>query len=335
MSHDLMNGNACLVIGQSAWHGRGVRLDIPPCTEDAVRLASLDWLVSKEPVFAHVQGAGDHSEFEIETDAYATVRFDATGKPHVLGVVGKKYTVLQNREAFEVFDKVLLDRGCTYESAGAVRDGKRVWILARIPDSLQVAGDQVNRFFLLILSHDGSLPLILKPTPIRVVCNNTLNIALKDRSNQFAVKHLRSIRDRLTEITRAVADAEMNFEKAREHMQRMAEYKLHDPAQYFFSVMPELRRWNDSGLQRNTWRGRFLRLVDLHHCGRGNHGQTLWDAYNALVEWSDHDRNPKDWVEFSQFGGGDQLKRRAFEHAVQLVEAVPRPKISIPKFIMN
>lgn len=163
-----------------------------------------------------------------------------------------------------------------------------------------------------------------------MVCNNTLNLALRDRANQFSVRHLRGMRERLREVTDAIVASELNFEKAREQMERMAEYRIHDPAPFFFSVIPDLRRWNDPTLQRNAWKKRYLRLVDLHHTGRGNHGRSLWDAYNALVEWVDHDRESKEWVESTQFGSGDRLKRRAFETAVAMTDTVARPKISIP-----
>jgi phage/plasmid-like protein (TIGR03299 family) len=297
--------------------------------------------VTKVPVYAHVPAAadtpggvrtqsGDDADIHLKTDSYATIRTDSTGKPHVLGVVGKRYEVLQNAEAFTVFDRLLEERGCTYESAGAIRDGRRVWILARIPEAMLVRDDTINQYFLLVLSHDGSLPLILKPTPIRVVCNNTLNLALRDRANQFAVRHLRGMRERLRSVTDAIVESELNFEKAREHMERMAEYRIHDPSAFFFSVMPDLRRWSDTSLQRNAWRKRYLRLTDLFHTGKGNMGHSLWDAYNALVEWVDHDREGKEWVESTQFGSGDRLKRKAFESAVALTDTVARPKISIP-----
>jgi phage/plasmid-like protein (TIGR03299 family) len=340
MADQIMDDNAVFTVGQAAWHGKGVRLDIPPNTEEALRLARLDWQVSKEPVYAHVQPTGAaggeavqstaRPSVQLPTESYATVRFDETGRPHVLGVVGKRYEVLQNREAFSVFDRLLEDRGCTYESAGAIRDGRRVWILARIPESMQVADDVINRYFLLILSHDGSLPLVLKPTPIRVVCNNTLNLALRDRSNQFSVRHLRGMRDRLQEVTDAIVESELNFERAREQMERMATTRILDPTEYFFRVMPDLRRWNDETQQRNVWKKRYLRLIDLHHTGHGNHGRTLWDAYNAMVEWVDHDRECKEWVEATQFGAGDRIKRAAYETAVVMSESQPRPKITVP-----
>lgn len=321
MADLIMDDNACMVVGQAAWHGKGVRLDIPPNTAEALRLARLDWRVYKEPVFVRLGDAtarASSSDAVLETDSFATVRYDACGRPHFFGIVGKRYEVLQNHEAFEVFDRIMIDRGCVYESAGAVRDGRRVWILARVPDEFRVADDRIREFLLVVLSHDGSTPLVLKPTPVRVVCNNTLNLALGGREAQFSIRHTLSIRSRLIEAARAVSGADMDFQKAKESMECMAERRLPDPTRYFFTVLPELRNWNNSALKRNVWRDRFDALQTLFVAGRGNHGRSVWDAYNAVVEWVDHGRNPKDWVEWTQFGSGALLKRRAFEQGVEL-----------------
>ena len=329
MADLLMDNNACMVVGAAAWHGKGVRLDHPPSTPEALRAARLDWEVEKVPVYAHVPleypdsrnvSQSMKTTRSVKTNSFATVRRDELGVPHVLGVVGRRYEVLQNREAFSVFDDLLLGRGCTYESAGAVRDGRRVWILARIPDRFRVGGDEIRKYFLLVLSHDGSTPLILRPTPVRVVCNNTLNIALGERGSSFAIKHLRGIRTRLSEVTEAITMADMDFEKARGHMERMAETKLEDPSAYFMRVMPGLARWTDPKLKRNVWRQRMVDLTDLFHVGRGNAGKTVWDGYNAVTEWVDHKRAGDHWVEYTQFGGGDAIKRNAFAAAVDMTE---------------
>lgn len=363
MADMIMDDNACMVVGEAAWHGKGVRLEIPPSTEEALRLARLDWMVHKEELYLKVPGAqssdapatlvgpdGAATSFQMEhahafiagrdellsgrnkfvpVEGHATVRYDIAGKPHVLGIVGKKYEVLQNREAFEVFDKILLGRGCAYETAGAIRDGRRVWILARLPESFYVGGDEVRRYFLLVLSHDGSTPLLLKPTPVRVVCNNTLNLALEGKNSTFSIRHTRNIRSRLSEVVEAISMAEMDFTKAKEHMLRMTEFRLLDPTPYFFRVMPELKRAGDDTLQRNVWKHRFSTLVDLHHFGRGNYGKSLWHAYNAMVEWVDHCQRSKDWVENTQFGSGDRIKRRAFTEARVMTETVQRPSETV------
>ncbi len=325
MADMIMDDRACFVVGEAAWHRKGVRLDMPPSTPDALRLAGLDWHVHKKPLYARLDGQDGlsiHRQY-VPAPAFATVRYDAENHPHVLGVVGRKYEVLQNDEAFSVFDRALIDRGCVYESAGAVRDGRRVWILARLPESITVADDEVRRYFLLVLSHDGSTPLLLRPTPVRVVCNNTLNLALRGKEAQFSLKHLRGIRERLEQVMEAIGQAEMDFDRAREEMERMAETPLPDPTPYFMAVMPDLRKWNDDRLRRNVWRNRMLQLTDLYAVGKGNHGRTVWDAYNAITEWVDHVRPAKEWVESTQFGTGGEIKRQAFAVAADMAMEKP------------
>ena len=188
MAHELMNDNAMFYVGETPWHGLGEKLEIAPNTNEALKLAGLDWTVTKAETYIRVGGpsgtltvGGSYKGFSIkdtynhaETGYCCTYRLNADLEPVILGHVSKKYEVLQNKDAFQPFDEVLLDHGYTYETAGAVKDGQKIWILAKAPEQLNVGDDKIDKYVLLFNSHNGSTGVTMKPTIIRVVCNNTL-----------------------------------------------------------------------------------------------------------------------------------------------------------------
>ena len=151
---------------EKPWHGLGVRVWEAPSSADALRLAGLDWQVLQEPIYT---GTG-----ETVAGYKANVR-DNDRK--VLGVVTDRYKVIQNREAFAFTDS-LLGNGVRYETAGSLQEGKKVWILARLPREYIISGERISPYLVFSNTHDGSGAVRVALTPIRVVCNNTLNLAL-------------------------------------------------------------------------------------------------------------------------------------------------------------
>ena len=149
--------------GPSPWHNLGIPLNHPATAREAIEIAGLDYTVVKRPL---------ESSTGTKKDSFVTVRTD-TGD--VLGTVGQIYEPVQNRDAFGFFDTLVSEHKAVYETAGVNGLGERIWILAKLPGYIMVHGnDIVNKYLLLINSHDGSLPVRVKVMPIRVVCNNTL-----------------------------------------------------------------------------------------------------------------------------------------------------------------
>ena len=182
MAHEIYikkDGKAAMMyVGEDPWHGLGTKLVNPPTSLEAIRAAGLDWEVDKFPLFAQF---GKDRQFMKKVDRYALMPVDRIESPDcpVLGVVGQDYGIVQNRDAFTFFDPIISEKLATYETAGALGEGERVWVLAKLPGDIVVhKDDKVIKYLLLVNSHTGMASVQIKLTPVRVVCNNTLTMAL-------------------------------------------------------------------------------------------------------------------------------------------------------------
>lgn len=152
-------------VREKPWHGLGTIVKEAPDSGEALRLAGLDWEVVQSPIFTN------HGKVE---GYKANVR-NTDGQ--VLGVVTDRYRVVQNTEAF-AFTDALLGEGVHYETAGSLMGGRKVWLLARLPREFIIAGERISPYLVFSNTHDGSGAVRVAVTPIRVCCNNTLNLAL-------------------------------------------------------------------------------------------------------------------------------------------------------------
>lgn len=206
----LTGQDAFFSVKQKAWHGLGQIVQDYPTAEEAIKFAGLNYDVVKRPLFTYNNENADQQtapdgiqipEIEIE-NYFATVRTDTN---QVLGVVGSKYEIIQNREAFTFFDELVKDSGSgiQYETAGALGNGERIFITAKMPNVIKVGRkDVIEEYIFLTKSHDGSSAIMAAFTPVRIVCNNTLNAALKTNSNAVYIKHTASAGDKLKEAAR-------------------------------------------------------------------------------------------------------------------------------------
>ncbi|MES1182011.1 MAG: DUF932 domain-containing protein, partial [Flavobacterium sp.] len=157
----------------------------------------LDYEVIKEPIYTtsfNCDGQAMDITQKIKTH-FATMRKD-TGD--VLGVVGKDYEIVQNIDAFSFFDSIVGGDGIQYETAGALGKGERIFITAKLPSYIKVGNDDlIEQYLFLTTSHDGYGSITAAFTPIRIVCNNTLNAALRNHSNSIKIRHTANAKDRL------------------------------------------------------------------------------------------------------------------------------------------
>jgi len=157
-----------------------------PTSKDALDLAGLNWTVDSAPIY-------DANGKEISGYKANTRSSDKS----VLGVVTDKYKIVQNSEAFD-FTDALIGEGVTYETAGSLRNGKTIWLLAKMPEKM-ILGDKFDPYMCFTNSHDGKGAIQICMTPIRVVCNNTLNMALSSATRSWSTKHMGDMNSKLHE----------------------------------------------------------------------------------------------------------------------------------------
>ena len=191
-------------VKQKPWHGLGQIIEGYPSSAEALKYAGLDYTVKKRKLFTfdnENEAANEDTEIKIPAievpDFYATVRTD---NETVLGVVGKDYEVVQNVDAFSFFDAIIGGDGIQYETAGALGKGERIFITAKLPGYIKVGNDDViEKYLFLTTSHDGFGSITAAFTPTRIVCNNTLNAAMRNCTNSIKIRHTENAKGRLAE----------------------------------------------------------------------------------------------------------------------------------------
>ena len=173
------------------WHGLGTIVQEALISKDALHLAGLDWNVISRPIFTE---DGD------EIEGYKSNVRDSDNT--VLGIVSNKYKIVQNAEAFDFTDE-LISNDVRYETAGSLRNGKQIWLLAKMPQT-DIVGDKVDPYICFTNSHDGLGSIKCCMTPVRVVCNNTLSLALENATRSWSTKHVGDISTKLAEAKRTL-----------------------------------------------------------------------------------------------------------------------------------
>jgi len=213
---------------EKPWHGLGIRVAEAPSSEEALRLAGLDWQVKQEPVYTDTGEA---------IPGYKANIRDRDRR--VLGVVTDRYKIIQNKEAF-AFTDALLGKGVRYETAGSLQGGRRVWLLARLPKEYIISGEQVSPYLVFSNTHDGSGAVKVALTPVRVVCCNTLNIALDTAKRSWSMIHTGNIRDKLQEAEDTLFMAEAYMMQLGKEFGNLQRQKITDRqvAEYIEMLLP-------------------------------------------------------------------------------------------------
>ncbi len=178
---------------QVPWHGLGKVVKEAPDSKTAIRLAGLDWTVNQEKIQLVKNG-------RVIDDYFANVR---STDGSILGIVGNKYKVVQNYEAFE-FTDALLGQGVKYETAGSLCGGKKVWLLSKLEERFKLIDDETEVYLVFYNSHDGKGSIRVFVTPVRVVCWNTLNMALNNMKRSWSTIHVGSMQEKLEEAKRTL-----------------------------------------------------------------------------------------------------------------------------------
>jgi phage/plasmid-like protein (TIGR03299 family) len=330
MAHDIdmtKAGGSAMFAYSPAWHGLGTVVTEAQTSADALRIAGLDWDVATTALVADFgEQAGDR-RYRRVPDRRATFRSD-TGAP--LGAVGTRYTPLQNRDAFAWMDAVVGESLAIWHTCGSLGGGRRVWMLAKLPGSLEVADrDVLEKYALIMNPHDGSGAVWLFPTSTRVVCANTLRLAMSE--GRRSVEAGGGLRLRHTEgsLARRVEKAKEVFgliDKAHESLADTARTMLNKPmssrqiSEYFGTLVSDRTDRARGKVLTSLW-DRFALPTNSE-----SFGANVWTAYNAASEYADHELRVLGTAEqkaerrFSSalFGSSDAFKQKAWREAMSL-----------------
>jgi phage/plasmid-like protein (TIGR03299 family) len=312
--------------GEAPWHGLGTQVKKGVIAAEMIKAAGLDWKVKMRPARGAIINKKD------EANRYEIIRLprqDRDESEVLFGVVSKRYQPLQNSEAFEFFDPIIEDGKAYFETAGALGQGERIWVMARMPDPIEVVyGDECWKYLLLSNTHNGEGSVLVKFTCIRVVCQNTLILALNDDQKAYRVRHSKVMSERLTELSEILALAQRVYVTAGKLFKDMAAIKLTGKLldEYLERVFP--RTLNQKKRREESQRWTHIKTVletapDLQ--GLGVRG-TLWSAYNAITRFEDYkyqrkDEEQEERLSRTWFGAGADIKLKAYQVAEALTRA--------------
>ncbi len=313
--------------GGKPWHGLGTQVPHRVTAKEMIKAAGLDWQVQLRPARGSrkINKKGDVSRYEI----VRLPRPNSQEEEALFGVVSRRYQPLQNSEAFAFFDPVIDSKRAHFETAGALGEGERIWVLAKIPGTMEIVpGDECHKYLLLSNTHTGEGSVVVKFTSIRVVCENTLMLSMEDGQHAYRVRHSKMMQFRLDELSNFLAVVTQVYERAEAELRRLAEVQVTDARlrEYFDAVFPRTRKQKADNKDPVRWghvRELFDSSTDLQLNGVKG---TLWAAYNAITRFEDYKRPMEDEIQDRRlgriwFGSGADVKLRALQKASTFAES--------------
>jgi phage/plasmid-like protein (TIGR03299 family) len=260
------------------WHGLGTMVMEAPTSKQALELAGLDWRVVQKP---------------IETaDGILIPGFKANLREtdnQVLGVVTDRYKVVQNEDAFAFTDE-LLGKGITYETAGSLQNGRRTWILARLPQQYIISGDEITPYLVFMNSHDGTGAIKAAMTPVRVVCQNTLNLALSTAKRSWSTNHVGDIKGKMDDARNTLLYASAYMSELGKAIDALNRQKLSDRKvyEYIDALFPLIDNATDQQKKnllrmKEDMKARYFDAPDLQYVDKN-----AYRFINAVSDFATH-----------------------------------------------
>lgn len=302
------NVESMFYVRETPWHGLGTKVMEAPDSEGALIAAGLNWNVIQEPIFT--------GENEPIRGYKANIR---DSDRRVLGVVTDRYKVIQNHEAFAFTDE-LLGQGVRYETAGSLQDGKKVWLLAHMPHEYIISGERISPYLLFSNTHDGSGAIKVALTPIRVVCNNTLNLALSTAKRSWSMVHTGDIRSKMQEARDTLFMAERYMDELGKEFEALRLKKLSDQKvmEYIEILLPvedgsTLQQIKNIERLREDMKIRYFDAPDLQDTGKN-----AYRFINAVSDFATHAKPLRRTVNykenlFARTAEGNPLIDRAYQ----------------------
>jgi phage/plasmid-like protein (TIGR03299 family) len=296
------------------WHGIGTVLDGVLTSDEAIREARLTWLVEQTPVFTSYNWGKAIPGF------VANVRNDTK---EVLGIVSERYCVAQNKDVFAFADD-LIGNGrvrCTYETAGSLFNGRRVFMLVNMPKG-RIVGDEYQPYLCLSNAHDGSACLQVFLTGIRVVCNNTLTAALNSAKRKISIRHLSAMEQRKNEVKRTMGAASKYFHDLEVFAAALAGKKV-SIVKVLDKLFPVSREMSKRQLKSNKEVKEVIRDLLKNKNDLQNFKGTAWGAYSAIADYRSNaqpKRRTQSYADrkMAMFLDGDSVMNQAQEIILEM-----------------
>ena len=297
-------------VRETPWHGLGTKVMEAPASEEALKIAGLDWKVLQEPIYT----TGKELIEGFKVNVRDTDR-------RVLGVVSDRYKIVQNQEAFSFTDE-LLGEGVRYETAGSLQNGRKVWLLARMPHEYIISGERITPYLVFFNSHDGSGAIKAALTPIRVVCQNTLNLALSTAKRSWSMIHTGNIQGKIQEARDTLFLAEKYMDSLGKEFESLRKKKLSDKqVQEYIEILLPIEDGSTPQQIRNMKRlredlkMRYYDAPDLKDLG--NNGYRFVNAVSDFATHGNPLRRTANYKEnlFSRTVEGNPLIDKAYQMA--------------------
>lgn len=261
---------------EKPWHGLGTMVQEAPTSADALHLAGLDWKVEGKPIYT--------AEGELIPNFKANTR---SNDGSVLGIVTDRYTICQNADAFEFTDS-MIGGDVRYETAGSLRQGKRIWLLAKMP-TVKIAGDETEPYMCFTNTHDGSGAVRVCMTPVRVVCNNTLNIALNTAKRNWSTMHVGNIQAKMEEARRSLELAGEYMHELDKYADMMANVTVTtDKVREILDELFPVKEDDSDRVKASAEKIKDEYMVCYFMPDLAKFRGTAWGALNAMADMTNH-----------------------------------------------
>lgn len=301
--------------GEVPWHGLGKRVlpDLTPA--QMLKEAQLDWTVDKIPAYCTIDGK------QTDIGRQALVR---SSDKRVLTVISDDWEPVQNETAFEFFHDFVMEGDMEMHTAGSLKNGNMVWALAKVKESFELfGGDQVESYLLFSNPHEYGKCIDIRFTPIRVVCNNTLTLSLKEKSDMMVrLSHRKAFNADDVKETMGIAKTKLNKYKDMAQFLGSKRFTKDNVIEYFNNVFPSLSKKDEPTKTLSRPAQTAFEALETQPGAEFAQG-SWWQAFNATTFAIDHvlGRSADTRLTSAWYGANRQKKIKALETAVDFAEA--------------
>lgn len=296
------------------WHGLGTKVDEAPTSADALHLAGLDWTVEQTPIYT--------ASGLLIPNYKANIRStDGTA----LGIVTDRYCIVQNTEAFEFTDSLVgetEDGVVKYETAGSLDKGRKIWLLAKMPTQ-KVLDDDVEPYLCFTNAHDGKGSVRVCMTPVRVVCQNTLNMALSQAKRQWSTKHVGNMESKLEEAKLCLQLAHKYMDAFKDEADRLSNTTLRK--EQIDEILDEMFPVDDTTSERK--KSNIQQVKDEFYIAYfmpdiAKFRDTAYGAINAMSDMITHNAPRRNTANYNENRWGKIIDGHPmFDQFVELINA--------------